>query len=248
MEKLIVQISDLHVGMPNVGFNESILTKAISNVNEMNPDLVLVTGDITNEGYYTQYVKASYFLELIESDVCIIPGNHDSRNIGNEVFEDLIGHRQWVYNDLDGFTIIGLDSSEPDLDYGKIGRYQYEFMYRHIDIAHKKGDFIIIALHHHTIPIPKTGRERNVLTDAGDFLKRLIDDNIDLVVSGHKHVANVWKMNNTIFANAGSVSSVKLRGRDLNSFNSYSINDDSIEINLHQIIGDIIPLAKFDRI
>ena len=76
-----------------------------------------------------------------------------------------------------------------------------------------------MALHHHVIPIPKTGRERNVLTDAGDVLKTLTDHEVDLVLAGHKHVPNIWKMNNTLFVNAGSLSSNKLRGDDKNSYN-----------------------------
>lgn len=245
--EFIVQISDLHVSVPNYGFNEAVLTRAVSKINDLNPDLVVVTGDITNEGYYNQYVKATYFLDQLEPEVRVVLGNHDSRNIGYEIFEDLIGPRQWVFDDLDGFTIIGLDSTEPDLDAGKVGRYQTNFLEKAINRAQDRDDYIIVALHHHTISIPKTGRERNVLLDAGDFLKTLINNDVDLVISGHKHVPNIWKMYDTIFANAGSVSSVKLRGHDVNSFNSYKIYDDSIEIDLHQVLGDVIPLAKFSH-
>ena len=98
--------------------------------------------------------------------------------------------------------------------------------------------FSIVALHHHVIPIPKTGRERNVLTDAGDVLKTLTNHEVDLVLAGHKHVPNIWKMNNTLFVNAGSLSSNKLRGNDKNSYNVYEITEDTIRIFLNKVDGE----------
>ena len=113
--------------------------------------------------------------------------------------------------------------------------------------AKEEGLLTIVALHHHVIPIPQTGRERNVLTDAGDILKTLIDHDVDIVMCGHKHVPNLWKMHDTLFVNAGSVSSVKLRGKDVNSYNTYNITDDYIEIFLNRIDGTKIPFGKFNR-
>ena len=92
--------------------------------------------------------------------------------------------------------------------------------------------FIIIAVHHHIISIPKTGRERNVLSDAGDILLLLLENKVNLVLSGHKHVPHVWKMNNTIFSTAGTVSSMKLRGNTHPSYNIVEINNEEIEITL----------------
>ena len=43
--------------------------------------------------------------------------------------------------------------------------------------------YSIIALHHHIIPVPKTGRERNVLSDAGDILESIIEGGANLVLS-----------------------------------------------------------------
>jgi hypothetical protein len=54
-------------------------------------------------------------------------------------------------------------------------------------------------------------------------------------------------MHDTLFVNAGSVSSVKLRGKDVNSYNTYNITDDYIEIFLNRIDGTKIPFGKFNR-
>ena len=58
-----------------------------------------------------------------------VPGNHDSRNVGYLHFEDLIGPRMWSI-DLEGVRIVGIDSSEPDLNEGKVGRVHYDWIRR----------------------------------------------------------------------------------------------------------------------
>ena len=227
----IIHMSDLHTGFAQ--FREDILLDTINKINEMNPDAVVISGDITDNGYYREYIKAKEYLDLIVPPTIVIPGNHDARNIGDEVFEEIIGDR---YSTLEltgpNIKIIGLDSSEPDLDHGKIGRLQKKFLEEQIRDAEYRNMFIIITVHHHIISIPNTGRERNVLSDAGDILLLLLENNINLVLSGHKHVPHVWKMNNTLFSTAGTVSSMKLRGNIHPSYNIVEIDDDKIDITL----------------
>ncbi len=242
---VIAHISDLHV--TESSFNDAVYLEAVKQINELNPDMILLTGDITNNGYYSQFHRALEYLNMLESPLFAIPGNHDSRNVGYETFEELIGERSWVLTKDDDLAVIGLDSSGPDVDNGHIGRPQQLWMENQLDKCLANSIFSIVALHHHVIPVPKTGRERNVLSDAGDILQSLIDHNVDMVLCGHKHVPHLWKMENTIFVNAGSVSSVKLRGKDVNSYNTYYITDDHVEAILNQVNGDKISLGKFDR-
>ncbi len=107
--------------------------------------------------------------------------------------------------------------------------------------------FFNSCLHHHVVPIPQTGRERNVLSDAGDILKTLTLHEVDLVLSGHKHVPNIWKVNETLIINAGSLCSNKLRGKNGNSYNVYRITEDEIEIFLNNINGENFLLGKYPR-
>ena len=143
--------------------------------------------------------------------------------------------------------VIGLDSSEPDLDYGKVGRAQQNWMENEIRRADEENLYKIIALHHHIIPVPKTGRERNVLSDAGDILQSLMNGRADLVLSGHKHMPHVWMMENTAFITAGTVSSLRLRGREISSFNTLNIEEDFIEIILNRADGSKRCLAKYEN-
>ena len=120
-------------------------------------------------------------------------------------------------------------------------------MEHEIKIADEENLYKIIALHHHIIPVPKTGRERNVLSDAGDILQSLMTRRADLVLSGHKHMPHVWMMEDTAFITAGTVSSLRLRGKELSSFNTIEIEDEFIEIILNRADGTRRCLAKYEN-
>jgi 3',5'-cyclic-AMP phosphodiesterase len=53
---LIAQLSDVHVGGGR--YREELLRRAIEEINAAEPDLVVVAGDLTDEGYPDQYPLA----------------------------------------------------------------------------------------------------------------------------------------------------------------------------------------------
>ena len=61
--------------------------------------------------------------------------------------------------------------------------------------------------------MPGTGRERNIVNDAGDTLECLQRSEVDLVLAGHKHVPYAWRLEDLFVVNAGTVSSSRLRGK-----------------------------------
>lgn len=241
----IVHISDLHVS--DSDFKEDIFLEAVDEINAINPDFIILTGDLTNKGYYTQFKKVIEYLDLFESPLFAVPGNHDARNLGDEIFEELIGEASWKLSKGDEFVVIGLNSALQDVNEGTIGKPQRLWLENQLDECVINEMFSIVAFHHHIIPIPKTGRERNVLSDAGDVLKILIDHEVDMVLVGHKHVPNVWKMNNTLIINAGSISSKKLRGKDVNSYNIYEISEEYIDVILKKIGQDQILMGRYPK-
>ncbi|MBQ2226944.1 MAG: metallophosphoesterase [Methanobrevibacter sp.] len=242
---LIAHISDLHIS--GYSFDEEIFYQAVSEINELQPDMIILTGDITDNGYYRELEQAKKYLAMFEAPLFAVPGNHDARNLGYQTFEELIGEKSWKLTMDGNFTVIGLDSSSPDEDKGHVGTPQHMWLEHQLDECVVNECFSIVALHHHVVPIPQTGRERNVLSDAGDILKTLTLHEVDLVLSGHKHVPNIWKVNETLIINAGSLCSNKLRGKNGNSYNVYRITEDEIEIFLNNINGENFLLGKYPR-
>jgi len=89
---LIAQISDVHVGGGR--YREDLLRRAIEEINAQDPDLVVIAGDLTDDGYPDQYPLAFQELGKIACEhVVAVPGNHDARNVGYLRFEDTFGPR-----------------------------------------------------------------------------------------------------------------------------------------------------------
>src|SRR5436190_14634409 len=115
----IAHISDPHVGSPY--FVPNLMNRVIVELNEMEPDAVICSGDLTNEGYRQEYKNCAAYFARIRPPVHVVPGNHDARNVGYLHFEELIGPRHWI-QDIGGVRVVAADSSEPDLNEGQIGR------------------------------------------------------------------------------------------------------------------------------
>lgn len=91
---------------------------------------------------------------------------NDARNEGYKVFEDIFGTRFPSYED-DMVAICGIDSSEPDIDDGHVGRENYPYIREKLSADDKDKVRILVlhhllVLHHHLIPIPGTGREQHI--------------------------------------------------------------------------------------
>ena len=222
----IAHLSDLHVGDPH--FVPDLLERAISEINEAKPDLVVCSGDLTTFGFKEEYVRARRYLDRIECDaMVVVPGNHDSRNVGYVHFETLFGERSSVLR-KDGVTVVAIDSTEPDLDHGQIGRGRYRWIEE--QFAAEPSDLRVFVLHHHLLPIPGTGRERNVVYDAGDALECLLRAGVHLVLSGHKHVPYAWKLEELYVVNTGTVSTLRLRGNTRPCYNLIRAEGTHVEV------------------
>ena len=176
----IAHISDLHCG--GNYFEPSLLERAIAEVNELQPDIVVCSGDLTTFGFRHEYLTAREYLDRIECEsLVVVPGNHDSRNVGYVHFEEMFGSRNSVLT-KGGVAIVAVDSSEPDLDHGQLGRGRYRWVEE--QFAQEPAELKIFVLHHHLLPVPGTGRERNVVYDAGDAIECLQRAGVRLVLSG----------------------------------------------------------------
>ena len=85
-------------------------------------------------------------------------------------------------------------------------------------------------LHHHLLPIPGTGRERNVVYDAGDAIECLQRAGVQLVLSGHKHVPYAWKLESLFVVNTGTVSTLRLRGNTRPCYNVVEVSGNHVAI------------------
>jgi 3',5'-cyclic-AMP phosphodiesterase len=148
-------------------------------------------------------------------------------------------------HDLGGIRIVGVDSSEPDLNEGKVGRVHYDWIRRQFD---EPADLKVFVLHHHLLPIPGTGRERSTVMDAGDLLEVLIHAGVEVVLSGHKHVPYVWRLEDMYVANAGTVSSLRVRGYTKPCYNVLEFDEGEVKIHRRFPFGESHVMTHFSLV
>ena len=222
---VIAQISDLHCG--EVHFVPGLMERAINEINDQQPDIVVCSGDLTAMGFKHEYVQAKAYLDRLDCKaVVVIPGNHDSRNVGYVHFEELFGDRNSVRR-VGGVTVVAVDSTEPDLDHGQIGRGRYGWIEEAFAVP---ADLRVFVCHHHLLPVPGTGRERNIIYDAGDAIECLQRSGVNLVLSGHKHVPYAWRLEDLFIVNAGTVSSLRLRGKTRPCYNLIEFSGRHVDV------------------
>jgi 3',5'-cyclic AMP phosphodiesterase CpdA len=233
-----------------------LLADAVEEILALAPDLVVVAGDLTQEGYPDEFQAARDALRPIQEALTtiVVPGNHDAKNVGHVHFEDHFGkgdegradtsmnvHRETDPRDV---SIVAVDSSKPDLAEGEVGRFRYEWIRERLNEA---SDLKLFVLHHHLISVPGTGRERNIVWDAGDMLALLEDCGVDMVLCGHKHVPHVWALGEMLLVSSGTVSSYRTRGYARPSYNILEVDDDRIQVTLVFPGSSQRSAAEFDR-
>lgn len=227
----IIQISDLHCGSSH--FDPKLMELTIEQVNKYKPDLLIVSGDLTMEGYYEEYQTAIKYLNRFNvKNKMIIPGNHDARNVGYRTFEKLIGNPFNTVR-INNMIICGADSTEPDLDDGQIGRAHTGKLKA---LFSKHYSFKILALHHHVISVPNSGREMNILRDAGDVLKMAVKSGVNLILSGHKHIPHLWNFENIKIVTCSTTTSRRIRGIYKPSYNIIDIGRE-LKITRQEVEG-----------
>jgi len=215
----IAHISDTH--FPHI-IKESF-DRTVEMINNSDVDFVIHTGDLVDRGYLREYEKAIKAFSKVKKPIIFVPGNHDGKNVGLKLFENLIGPLSGVKEGKD-YVILYLNSVIPDMNEGRISNSSFlwlkEKLRKYIDKRIK-----IVSFHHHLVPVPNTGRERNVLFNSGDVIDILIKYGVNLVLSGHKHYPNTYQLEDLLIVNAGTMCSVKTRLGDKNSFNIIEIDD-----------------------
>jgi 3',5'-cyclic AMP phosphodiesterase CpdA len=228
----IIHLSDLHVSSD--WFVPQWYEAVAALVNDARPDVTVVTGDLTMEGRRDEYERAHRCLaQLRTRSLLVVPGNHDARNEGYVRFEEMFGTRYPTYAN-DAVVICGIDSSQPDIDEGRVGRSSLRQI---ADTLAVEGKVRILAMHHHLMPVPGAGRESCIPPDAGEVLQLCTDTEVDLVLTGHGHLPHFCSRGRTHFITAGSATLWRPSGRSFPSFNVMNIERGSIFMQLVDVSG-----------
>jgi hypothetical protein len=155
---LIAHLSDPHLRPPSqlyqglVASNE-MFEQAIQHLNALNPapDVVLLSGDLTDTGSASEYATAREMLAAIRQPLLAIPGNHDERDAFRACFADRLqlppsGALHLDRGDLGPVRIIGLDVTVPGKHHGDMDDAACLWLEQHL--SDEPGRPTIVMLHH----------------------------------------------------------------------------------------------------
>jgi len=215
-------------------FLPEVFETLVKEVNELNPDVIVITGDLTNEGLMKEYEECKSLLTKFNAKKIIsISGNHDYRNTGYLLFKKFFPFQ--TVNELDDdVVLVTVGTARPDRNEGEVGYRQNLWLER--TMKKYKDKVKIVAMHHHLIPIPDTGSDQLTVVDAGDVLRTVLDTQVDVVLCGHKHRPWAWNFGKLTVVNAGAATSERVRGLFENTYNILTISNKKIQVDL-KIVG-----------
>jgi 3',5'-cyclic AMP phosphodiesterase CpdA len=263
----IIQISDLHIGGLFKQESFDILVDEVNN--DLKPDVLIISGDLTDEGVYFQYEKAKKELSrFLCKNMIIFPGNHDYRHTGYLLFPQLFPNsgrsphsKVYTYwhpeNPEQKVMVTTVGTAVADRDEGEVGESQNLWLNKVLKGSEQTDDkstpqdsslkntVKIVAMHHHLIAIPDTGYTNVVgISDAGDVLRTCLANKVDLVICGHKHRPWLWDFGHMKIAYAGTACSWRYRGVFEDTYNIIDVNKDgSLKVDIKIVGGDRMPLS-----
>jgi len=234
--KTILHVSDLHFGWPlRRGLPEQILREA----HELAPDLVVVSGDLTQRARLGQYRAARKWLDGLPRPVLVVPGNHDVPllNVIERLRTPLRRYRRYVSEEVDpiyqddGLLVVGFSSARgKTTEHGWLLPDQLERAQAAIE-GRRPGQAVVIAVHHHFIPIARY--RQKPIRDAEELLRTFDRWGVDLVLAGHSHRAYVHRTDGGLLvAQAGTATSSRGKAQDRDRNNYYVINLDAHHIEV----------------
>jgi Icc protein len=234
-----VQLSDLHVGGL---FKGEAFDTIVEEVNNLKPDAIIISGDLTDDGLIFQFQQAQKEIRKFDCpNLIIFPGNHDYRHTGYLLFRKFFPYSNQIYEFSD-IVVLTVGTARPDRDEGEVGHRQNVWMEETLRKYDDKKK--IVAMHHHLIAIPDTGYTNVVgILDAGDTLRACLEAKVDLVLCGHKHRPWLWNLGSLKIAYAGTACSWRYRGIFEDSYNIVEIKDEQLEVNIKIVGGKRMPLS-----
>jgi 3',5'-cyclic AMP phosphodiesterase CpdA len=185
----LLHVSDLHFGARDDPEVERALVELIEQVA---PELVIASGDLTHRGLRSQHELASGFLRRLGPPVLAVPGNHDIPYTVPARFTAPWREfdRQWQTTEpvlaTSGFHVVGLNSVRPwRHQSGRLSDAQLDRAEGRLAEA-APGALRVVVLHHQLVGAPWRTRKKPV-ADRTHVLARLVDSGAELIVAGHIH-------------------------------------------------------------
>jgi len=187
----IIQITDTHIGADGgFLFNGTDTLASLKRIldailSSERPDAVLVTGDLVHDPVATAYLLLMEQLQRLGVPVFCLPGNHDDPLIMEQVMNDdnvstckIVAVNQWVVLMVNSY----LDGTHS----GRLDESEIQWLQKQLRAF--DGHPVLIALHHHPVPVNSPWMDAMMLENPQPLM-RLLHSSADIraVIWGHIH-------------------------------------------------------------
>ena len=191
----LAHLSDLHFGRHDAEAAEAL----VADLKSAAPDLVVVSGDFTQDGTSAEFRQAEAFLQALALPTFCIPGNHDvpAKNIPRRLLDPYGLYRRHINDELEpfielgGVAIAGLKTSRRmrlglNWAHGSLSRGQLGGLEGRFSRCDPAAIRVVVA--HHPLMLPETPFQMKTVKRADLALRTFADLGVRLVLSGHFHL------------------------------------------------------------
>jgi 3',5'-cyclic AMP phosphodiesterase CpdA len=189
--RAIAHLSDLHFGREDRLLVEALL----ADLDETRPDLVVISGDLTQRARRAQFAAARAFLARVPAPMLILPGNHDIPlyDVLRRAVSPLSRYRSYITDDLaplwadDELAVLGVNTARPQV--WKEGRISREQLAAIVDrLAELPANLFRVMVTHHPFVPPPQFPSLHTVTRGLEALQAAEAAGIELVLAGHLHL------------------------------------------------------------
>ena len=243
--RTIAHISDIHFG----DADPLVVSRLAEKINELEPSLIVVSGDLTQRARSRQFKQARKFLDLLPKPQLIVPGNHDVPlyNIFSRFLKPLTKYKRYITADLapvfqdDEIAVFGVNTARSlTIKGGRVNHQQLADLVRGLDPVGETKTKIIVT--HHPFDLPDGFDEEDIVGGAKQVMPRLVECGADIFLAGHLHVSHItqsarrYRLENgysALIVQAGTAASMRERGED-NSFNLLRLDHPVLTVSRFQ--------------
>lgn len=257
--RTIVHLSDLHFGR----VDPELLEPLRALVHKVAPDVVVVSGDLTQRAKSEEFEQARAFLDTLPEPQIVVPGNHDISlyNVLRRFLAPLDRYRRYITDDLspvfidNEIAVLGVNTARSlTFKDGRVNQEQIDQIKQQLAGLPKELTRIIVT--HHPFDLPQSFDDDDLVDRAPMAMQVFAESGVDVLMAGHLHASHAGSTAQryalseyaALVVQAGTATSTRGRG-ETNSFNVVRIDVDRVEVDRYgwDVLGKDYSLVSTEK-